>query len=238
MSEYYAVQRSGASLQHYGVKGMRWGVRKAISTGNSRALDRHFRKAAKKLAKLQDIGFNSKKYAAKASAYGAAAVGTGTIAIGGPARAVGVLEKISKKHGDLAKQLESGGYTHIPAEQAKKHKAISERAKKRADALKTWSESQSSIFKPRDIVKFDDKTNTYSFERTAGLKKGQVLRIGSGLAALGFAAKAGQNAYRAANGKRYRAKALNFKNEMDQAFAGTKYEGKYVALPKRSKKRR
>lgn len=28
MSEYYAVQRSGNHLSHYGVKGMRWGVRK------------------------------------------------------------------------------------------------------------------------------------------------------------------------------------------------------------------
>ena len=82
-NEYYAVIRSTDHLEHYGVKGMKWGVRKAIATGNSKALDRHFRKAAKKLAKLTDLGLNSKKYAAKAAAYGAAAAGTGTIAVKG-----------------------------------------------------------------------------------------------------------------------------------------------------------
>ena len=81
MSEYYAVVRSTDHLAHYGVKGMKWGVRKAIARGNQKALDRHFRKAAKKLAKLQDIGLNPGKYAAKSAAYGVAAAGTGTIAV-------------------------------------------------------------------------------------------------------------------------------------------------------------
>jgi len=79
MSEYYAVQRSTDHLAHYGVKGMKWGVRKAIAYGNQKALDKHFQKAAKKLAKLQDIGLYPKKYAAKSAAYGVAAIGTGTL---------------------------------------------------------------------------------------------------------------------------------------------------------------
>ena len=78
---YYGVTRSSDHLAHYGVKGMRWGVRKAIVTGNQKALDRHYRKATKKLAKLQDIGLDSPKYAKRAAAYGAAAIGTGTFAI-------------------------------------------------------------------------------------------------------------------------------------------------------------
>lgn len=36
MGEYYGVQRTGAYLQHYGVKGMRWGVRKAPGSSGKR----------------------------------------------------------------------------------------------------------------------------------------------------------------------------------------------------------
>jgi len=56
MSEYYAVQRTGNDLAHYGVKGMRWGIRKAIakstSAGKQKALAKQYKKASKKLDKL------------------------------------------------------------------------------------------------------------------------------------------------------------------------------------------
>lgn len=53
MSEYYAVIRSTDHLAHYGVKGMKWGVRKAIKNENAKALARHYKKANNKLAKLK-----------------------------------------------------------------------------------------------------------------------------------------------------------------------------------------
>ena len=41
MAEYYAVERSPEYLAHYGIRGMKWGVRKAIASGNSRRLGRN-----------------------------------------------------------------------------------------------------------------------------------------------------------------------------------------------------
>lgn len=49
---YYAIERSPDYLAHYGVKGMKWGVRKALERGNRAALSAHYRKASQKLAKL------------------------------------------------------------------------------------------------------------------------------------------------------------------------------------------
>ena len=52
MAQYYGVERSEEYLEHYGIKGMKWGVQKAKETGNTSSLDRHYLKAKKKLAKL------------------------------------------------------------------------------------------------------------------------------------------------------------------------------------------
>ena len=54
MSEYYAVVRSNNELAHYGVQGMKWGVRKAVERGNSAKVNRLYRKAEKKLNKLNN----------------------------------------------------------------------------------------------------------------------------------------------------------------------------------------
>lgn len=52
----YAVERSDEYLAHYGIRGMKWGVRRAIASGNSNRLDRQYKKAQKKLAKLEKTG--------------------------------------------------------------------------------------------------------------------------------------------------------------------------------------
>lgn len=54
MNEYYGVASTPMEdyLAHYGVKGMRWGVRKAIEKGNTRRLGRHYARAARKLESL------------------------------------------------------------------------------------------------------------------------------------------------------------------------------------------
>lgn len=82
MSEYYAVQRSGEYLEHYGVKGMKWGVRKAVEKGNSRKLTRQYNKAAKKLAKL-NARANIQTQQTKAAKYGKFAKNSAGIAASG-----------------------------------------------------------------------------------------------------------------------------------------------------------
>lgn len=89
----YAVERDGAYLAHYGVKGMKWGVRKAIERGNDRALSRQYRKAAKKLAKLEKRAASGKKYAKRAALLGAGAAGAAGLAatgVGGVRKVLGV----------------------------------------------------------------------------------------------------------------------------------------------------
>lgn len=52
MATYYGVERSSKYLEHYGIRGMKWGVRKAIERGDQAALRKHYQKAALKLGKL------------------------------------------------------------------------------------------------------------------------------------------------------------------------------------------
>ena len=52
MAQYYGIERSEEYLEHYGIKGMKWGVRKAIERGDSVKLAKHYNKAVEKLTKL------------------------------------------------------------------------------------------------------------------------------------------------------------------------------------------
>lgn len=49
---YYGNEPSSDFIAHYGIKGMKWGVRRALERNNEKALYRNYRKAAKKLEKL------------------------------------------------------------------------------------------------------------------------------------------------------------------------------------------
>ena len=80
----YAIDRSDEYLEHYGIKGMKWGVRKAIERGGkglgNRRLARQYKKAQKKLAKLEARAANGQKYARRAAALGAGAAAAGGLA--------------------------------------------------------------------------------------------------------------------------------------------------------------
>lgn len=81
MGVYYGIQRSSDYLAHYGVKGMRWGVRKAIDAKDTKALARHYDKATRKLAKLQNranllVQKGNKKSNLELAGLGAASAGS------------------------------------------------------------------------------------------------------------------------------------------------------------------
>jgi hypothetical protein len=236
MSEYYGVTRSDESLKHYGIKGMKWGVRKALYTGNQKALDRHFKKAAKKLYKLQDIGMRPGKYAAKAAAYGAAAAGTGTLAVGGTGTVAGAIKKLSPLVRKAS--LRPNGTV------------------RNLDLYFLSRDMKEKI--PNRLIDFGNKEHNFNIltrradsnapnpthptavnqYRKLTITNNDLFRAGAGLATAGLAAKSAQNAYRATHAKKYRAKAEAFKNAMDESFAGTQYAGKYVyQKPKRRKRR-
>lgn len=228
MGEYYAVIRSTDHLAHYGIKGMKWGVRKAIALGDSKKLNKEFNRAAKKLSKLQDKALNSKKYAAKATAYGAAAAGTGALVVKGNDAASSLLNKF-RKHKQfshaVAPYLSKSGLSNSSKERIAN--AVKDAAGIGQNVSNTRLLAGSKIYDAADFVK----------------KNAKAFRIGAAIATAGLGAAAAKNAYVAANGRKYLDKADTFRKAMDDTFAGTKYENKYVAIPKTrkvtlSKKRR
>lgn len=82
---YYGIQRSDEYLAHYGVRGMKWGVRKAIERGDRAALGHHYLKAQRKLAKLTEQANTGRGIGSRRAAIGAltsaALSGAGTYAI-------------------------------------------------------------------------------------------------------------------------------------------------------------
>lgn len=103
MSEYYGTPAASSDfLAHYGVKGMKWGVRKAIEEGGraatNRSLSRQYRKAERKLRKLNyysNRGIQGGRAGVNAAIAGLGAAGAAMLARSGnpisaiPAAAMG-----------------------------------------------------------------------------------------------------------------------------------------------------
>lgn len=259
---YYGISSSSDFFAHYGIKGMKWGVRKAIYNNNTRALERHYRKAARKLGKLERIGNNPRRYAAKAAAYGAAAGLAGGLAISNKTGAAisrlgdlagTALQSIPGKHGVLSAIRRRGGQLKLDAKNAgdfiDKNRALEIVNKTTKSVPVPGKQASDYILKhpnlsPKEIEKVinADPTSTVKKVTETSRSYQQIPsygRMASGAAAIGLAGLAAKNAYRATHGAKYRAKANEFRNAMNETFKGTKYEGlNGIPLPKKKRKRR
>lgn len=247
MSNYYAVDRNSEYLAHYGIKGMKWGVRKAIESGNTKAYMHHYNKALKKLAKLEKQANSGAKYARRAAALGTAAGLTGGIAFQGANGIVSGLTKRARntrlasralkgeaiakaeakayKMDNAARSLSEWSKATPFADFAKKkaekayHKAVEDTTNK-AGKYYNLSENAKREYRMAIQKKGEDVANVAN-----NLTRGKMLRAGAAAATAGLLGAAGYNAYRAATTKRAAAKADQWRKEIDATF-GTTYTKK------------
>ena len=242
----YAIERSDDYLAHYGVRGMKWGVRKAIASGNSARLSRQYAKASKKLAKLEKRAAKADKYRRRAIGYGVGAAAAGGLA----ALGTGGAGRLVAKAGDtaasashtigkaminipgtnrVAQNLHRAGSAMMTAGGVGKGRGSIRQAGGQARrAIEQWGKSDSiSRAMRRPMINGAVASNGAV---SSGLNKAQgalrgvsnntIARIGAGAIGAGLAAASAKNAYRAATAQK---KAARFKSEMNKAFAGTQY---------------
>ena len=241
MSEYYGIATTPMDdyLAHYGVKGMKWGVRRALASGNSARLGRQYAKAQKKLAKLEKraakaetYGKRAKRLAAGAAVAGGLAVaGTSNIAKGmkGVAKGVDAVGKFAGKHGVKIRGITDSTRHGLRAG---------------ANAVDTFGKGTGASSAVRNLLDSDAVQNlgrsyhgvggqmvrgagaavgrgaTAASKALKGVSNNTLARIGAGVIGAGLAAGAAKNAHRAKTAQK---KAAQFRSEMNKAFAGTKY---------------
>lgn len=108
MAEYYAVERSPEYLAHYGVKGMKWGVRKAIERLGLRPKSAAYRSAKKKLSGMASGIAYTAKHRKELGAVGGFRYGKDkkrafAVGIGSGAR---VVERIGKNPDSFEKEMD------------------------------------------------------------------------------------------------------------------------------------
>lgn len=206
MAQYYAVERSSEYLAHYGVRGMKWGVRKAIERGNSKALARHYRKALNKLGKL-DKKADINKQASIAKKYGKVA----KIGLGVGASGLGISGISHLRQGSIARSFDSTTGNMWRA----------------LHPNKNWGYYNQENFVANNSAA--KELHKKYFNQHWNLENNKSISAAIGVAGTGVGTIAGVRALAA---KRHttpggHAKAVaernEFQREMNKAFAGTKY---------------
>lgn len=249
-NEYYGVASTPTDdfIAHYGIRGMKWGVRKAVQSGNMKKLGRQYRKAEKKLSKLEKQATSGAKFAKRASklaagaAIAGAVAGLGTGKIGRTMETAGEAvgrsshNKIVRKAGEA---VSKAGRALNTAGQAKVGQKITEAESKHLKNLAEQYARRAADTSSNMADRVRSKKISDFIKKQSNLPKGvsvdTIARVGAGLASAGLAGAAGYNAYRAATTKKAAKKAAQFRSEMNKAFAGTKYAN---GRPASEKKRR
>lgn len=247
MSEYYAMIRSTDHLAHYGIKGMKWGVRKAKAKGvatarGQRAMRKQYVKAQKKLAKLNQLAdlqvqsANVKKHNKRA----AVGLGFGLVGLAGFARNEAVAKKAKEVLLEEAAKRDAAAKALLEAMRAKQNQKPSARQKrivgegkgiyKTGEGLGTGAvgtNPSSGAFTRANADPVAVQTT-----KTSGLSPYEKIKRASavvGMAGFGTAAyqKGRAIAAKRRTTKEGHARAVakrnEFKREMDRAFAGTRY---------------
>lgn len=170
MSEYYGVSTPTSDfLAHYGVKGMKWGVRKAIQKANVEKLKEHHRKAEKKLYSLQNKANLLTKKSEQRNGYGLAAFGGALAGAGTAANLLAI--KSLKKNGRalisptvaISAPVLGALSVGVGAKQAISARRLS-KAKGHAKAVKKvndWQKSMKDTFKGTSFEKAENRRKPY-----------------------------------------------------------------------------
>ena len=262
MSEYYGAPTTPTEdfLAHYGIRGMKWGVRKAKMKGDAKKLSRAHEKAAKKLAKLEKRAENTKKYAKRATRMGIGAAAAGGLALAGTEGVATGMRKLIRPAARATKDI-GFALTKVPgrnkvsqalhrtgAAMYTHNNKVGEALTKSATAVSKWGQSNSMANKATDATLKALRNSGVQGSKAAtkmvtsgtvknmrGISNNTIARVGAGLVGAGLAAGSARNAYKAATAKK---KAEKFRAEMGKAFAGTQYAGNYSRSTSQSKKRR